>query len=457
MKKNLLLKAAAVLTMLMLALVITVVPGKALADISAATITPGAGQSYNIPVGGTVNLTGAVTGTPLGVVTYSWAQSSGTNVSLSAVTGATTTVTGLVPGTATTITLTASDAGGAPTVVSTSITINVTSMTISNGSLALNGGATQTLTVSNTSSASTTTWTTSDAAVATVSSAGLVTAVGGGTATISATNTFAGGTTQVATCSVTVSPIITISPATQNITAASTAGSIQVLVTYGGNQITTSSAVSWGNSNATAGSLTVAPATLTDIGGGVLRCTATFLSNATGVNASSTVTATIAGAGTYTASRTATVNVRTARYYTLEGDSALNNTDRYGDYTLTLHEANGSVVNDDTSTAHWSWSSSYLSLSSSSINDSRAVMTDGVARIQLYARYNTASSGTRLYAWINDDSNNRVYTTIVITGLSSLPQTGQDMTMIYIMGGAAAALLAAAGVWYGIRKKRTVA
>jgi LPXTG-motif cell wall-anchored protein len=45
----------------------------------------------------------------------------------------------------------------------------------------------------------------------------------------------------------------------------------------------------------------------------------------------------------------------------------------------------------------------------------------------------------------------------LVTGLSSLPQTGQDMTMIYIMGGAAAALLAAAGVWYGIRKKRTVA
>ena len=159
MKKNLLLKAAAVLTMLTLALVITVVPGTALADISAATITPGAGQSYNIPVGGTVDLTGAVTGTPLGVVSYSWAQSSA-SVSLSATTGATTTVTGLVPGTATTITLTASDAGGAPTVVTTSVTTNVVSMTISNSTLALNGGATQTLTVGNTSPASTTTWTT---------------------------------------------------------------------------------------------------------------------------------------------------------------------------------------------------------------------------------------------------------------------------------------------------------
>ena len=289
-----------------------------------------------------------------------------------------------------------------------------------------------------------------------MSSAGLVTAVGGGTVYIAATNTPTAGSVQALSCLITVSPIITIIPATQNITAASTAGTIQLRVEYGGNLITSASTVAWGNSNATAGTLTVAPTAFT-VSGSALTCTATFLSNATGVNASSTVTATIAGAGSYTASRTSTVNVRTARYYTLEGDSALNNTDRYGDYTLTLHEANGTVVNDDTSTVHWSWSSSYLSLSSSTINNSRAVMTDGVARIQLYARYNTPSSGTRLYAWINDDSNNRVYTTVVITGLSSLPQTGQDMTMIYIMGGAAAALLAAAGVWYGIRKKRTVA
>jgi LPXTG-motif cell wall-anchored protein len=458
MKKNLLLKVAAVLTMLMLALVITVVPGTAHALITGATITPGSGESYTIPVGGTVNLTGSYAGTTTGTVTYGWAQSSVTNVSLSAVTGATTTVTGLLPGTSTTITLTATDDEAPGASFTTTVTINVTAMTISNPTLALNGGATQTLTVGSVAVGSTTVWSSDNTAVATVdASSGLVTAVGGGTATITATNSIGATTPQTKTCVVTVSPIITITPATQNITAASTAGTIQLKVEYGGTLITSASAVSWGNSNATAGSLTVAPTTFTVVNPTTLTATATFLSNSTGVNASSTVTATVAGAGSYTQSRTSTVNVRTARYYTLEGDTALNNSDRYGDYTLTLHEANGTVVNDDTSTAHWSWSSSYLSLSSSSINNSRAVMTDGVARIQLYARYNTPSSGTRLYAWINDDSNNRVYTTVVITGLSSLPQTGQDMTMIYIMGGAAAALLAAAGVWYGIRKKRTVA
>ena len=332
-------------------------------------------------------------------------------------------------------------------------TINVYAMTMSDSAFTLEGGSSRTITITNVPASSTTTWSSSRNQVATVNSSGLVTAVGAGTAIITAYNS----TVQERSCTVTVTPIITISPASQNITAASTAGNIQLRVQYGGDLIGLASTVAWANGNATAGSLSSAPTTFTDAGGGVLTSTATFLSNSTGVNATSNVTATIYGAASYTTSRTATVNVRTMRYLTVTGDSALSNSDRYGDYTLTLHEANGDVVNDDTSTAHWSWSSSYLALSSADLNDDRADMEDGVARIQLYARYNTASSGTRLYAWINNDSSNRVYTTINITGLSSLPQTGQDMTLIYILGGAAVLLIAAAGVWYGIRKKQTAA
>ena len=452
MKKNMLFKVAAVLTMLTLALVITVVPGTALAAISGVTITPGVGQSYTIPVGGTVDLTATLSGTPDTLpVAYTWAApTGGSNISFSATDAATTTVTGVTPGTTATVQVTANETG-VGSFNSTAITITVTAMTISDTAITLDGGSSKTLTVGNVASGSTTTWTSSRDAVATVNSSGLVQAVGAGTATITATNG-----TQSKTCTVTVNPIITINPTSQNITAANTPGSIQLTVQYGGDLIGTASTISWGNSNSTAGSLTVAPTSFTTSGTSLVA-TATFLSNSTGVNASTTITATIAGSGTYTASKTSTVNVRTARYLTIEGDTALNKSDRYGDYTVTLHEANGDVVNDDTSTVHWSWSSSYLSLSSASLNDSRAVMTDGVGKIQLYARYNTSSSGTRVYAWINSDSGNKVYSTVVITGLSSLPQTGQDMTLVYVLGGTAAALLAAAGVWYGIRKKRTVA
>ena len=65
--------------------------------------------------------------------------------------------------------------------------------------------------------------------------------------------------------------------------------------------------------------------------------------------------------------------------------------------------------------------------------------------------------GTLLYAWLNNDTGGKVYHTITISGLSSLPQTGQDMTLVYIFGALSAALLAAAGVWYGIRKKNSAA
>ncbi|MEA4915461.1 MAG: Ig-like domain-containing protein [Christensenella sp.] len=452
MKKNMILKVAAVLTMLTLALVITVVPGTALAAITGVTITPGSGQSYTIPVGGTVDLTATLSGTPDTLpVAYAWAApTGGSNISFSATDAATTTVTGVTPGTTATVQVTANETG-VGSFTSTAITITVTAMTISDTAITLDGGSSKTLTVGNVAASSTTNWTSSRDAVATVNSSGLVQAVGAGTATITATNG-----TQSKTCTVTVNPIITINPTSQNITTANTPGSIQLTVQYGGDLIGSASTISWGNSNSTAGSLTVAPTTFTTSGTSLVA-TATFLSNSTGVNASTTITATIAGSGTYTASKTSTVNVRTARYLTIEGDTTLNKSDRYGDYTVTLHEANGNVVNDDTSTVHWSWSSSYLSVSSASLNDSRAVMTDGVGKIQLYARYNTSSSGTRVYAWINSDSGNKVYSTVVISGLSSLPQTGQDMTLVYVLGGTAAALLAAAGVWYGIRKKRTVA
>src|SRR5512133_2160750 len=145
MKKNLLLKAAAVLTMIALALVITVVPGTALAAISGVTIAPGAGESYTIPVGGVVHLTATPTGTPDGTMSYSWASTSGTNVSISDPNVANPTITGLQPGTNTTLTVTAVDSAVPGTPYQASVTIAVTAMTLSNSTLALNGGATQTL------------------------------------------------------------------------------------------------------------------------------------------------------------------------------------------------------------------------------------------------------------------------------------------------------------------------
>lgn len=449
MKKVNFSKAAAALMTLALLLVITALPGTALADVSSVTITPNSGESYNIPVGGTVTLnaamvqTGTVTTNPI----FAWTKNND-NVDLSSASGAATTVTGIHVG-STIVTLTGND--DSLVSASTTVTINVVAMGISATTLSLEGGATSTLTVNNVVPSSVA-WSTDNTNVATVSG-GVVSAIGGGTAHITATSTPASGDVQTKTCTVTVSPKISLLPASQNITLPNTSAVIQLKVDYGGDLVTSSSTISWGNSSSTVGTLTSAPTSFT-VSGSSLICNATYLSNSTGVNGTSTITATINGAATYTTSKTASIDVRTARYLTLTGDSTLNKTDRYGNYIVTLHEADGSVVNDDTSTVHWSWTSSYLKISSAALNDSRADMEDGTAEIQLYARYNTPTAGTKLYAWINDDSAHKVSYTIYISGLSSLPQTGQDFTLVYVFGGLCAALLVAAGVWYGIRKKR---
>ena len=453
MKRNSFLKTAAVLSMLVLALVITGVPGTALATVSSVSITAGAGQSYTIPVGGTVDLTGSmVQGGAATTQDFSWSQSN-SNVGLSSTSGSTTQVTALTPGT-TSVTLTGRDEEDT-TGKSTSITITVTAMTISSPTLSLVGGATSTLTVGNVLSGSVV-WGSNNTNVATVdSTSGLVSAVGAGTATITATSTPASGVAQSKNCTVTVSPVISISPASQNITAANTTGaSIVLSVQYGGDLISSSSTVTWSNGTTSLGNL-VGSSALT--GSSTLTSSASFTSSASAVNGTTTITARINGAGTYTNTQTATVTVRTSQYLDITGPSTLNKTSRTGDFTVYLRNADGTIVDNDSSTVHWSWSSSYLKLTSDSVNDRRADMHDGEAHIQLYGRYNTPSAGTRLYVWLDSNEGNKIYHTITISGLSSLPQTGQDMTFVYIFGGLGAALLVATGVMYGIRKKRTVA
>lgn len=449
MKKVNFTKAAAVVLTFALALVIVGLPGIAKADITGFSVTPTTGQSTDIAVGGTVelNVTNQI-GTPLGTETYQWTVVGGTNVSLSATTGTTITVTGLQVANGIIVTAT-QYVDDNPTAVTSSITINVLPMTISETSKTLVGGDSFTLNLQRTTSAGTLVWTTSEPLVASVSG-GLVSALGAGTTTIKATYTY-GSYVQEKTCTVTVTPIITLTPSSANITTASGSQTFTLTVQYGGVIYASGSAVEWSNSNASAGSIT---SSSTALSGSPLSATATFTAPTTMTNATATLTALVRGTGSNTTTRTATVNVRNSRYLTITGNANLSNTNRYGNYIVTLHEADGSVVNDDTSTVHWSWTSSYLKISSAALNASRADMEDGTAEIQLYARYNTPTAGTKLYAWINDDSAHKVSYTIYITGLSSLPQTGQDFTLVYVFGGLCAALLVAAGVWYGIRKKR---
>ena len=284
MKKNLFLKAAAALTVIALALAITVTPGTALAAMTGVTISAAPGQSYDINVGGTVTLIANLVGTPDSPPEYLWSANSGVNIEFDDATLASPTVTGLKPGTSTVVSVQVTDPTTPGVHYTASVTIKIAAMTISNTTLALNGGATQPLSVGNISAGSSTVWSSNkETTVASVdASSGLVTAVGAGTATITVVNTPTSGEPQTKTCTVTVSPLITITPATQNITAANTSGSVKLTVEYGGEMITSASTVAWTNSNSTAGALTSSPSALTP-NGSALECIAVFQSNATGV------------------------------------------------------------------------------------------------------------------------------------------------------------------------------
>ena len=444
MKRTRIAKAAAVLMTLTLVAIALGVPNMALAAADDVTIAY-SGSDTTLAVGETMDLTGTMEGATN--VTYSWTITSGSSVTLPSTTDTQTiTITAASVG-ATTIQLSATNTDNSVTNPAT-INIDVAAFSVTEDSVTIMPGNTATLTPNNYTG--TITWGTGSSSVATVSD-GVVTAVAGGTTTITASYT-AGGVTQTDTTTVYV-PIVTLTAANSTITAANTPTTLTLTVQYGGDIFPAGSAVAW-SATGSVGSLTSYATTLSSSGADTSTCLATFTSGASGTNGSSTITAAITGSG-YNTSKSTTVTVQTDRYLTIEGPSSLDKTIRTGIYTVYLHEADGTIVNDSTSTVHWSWSKSYLSITSNDLNDRRADMHGGEAHIELYARYNTPSSGTRLYAWINDGYDERVYHTITITGLSSLPQTGQDFTLPYVFAGLGGALLIATGVWYGIRKKRS--
>lgn len=455
MKRTKWTRAAAILFSMALALVMIGVPATALANVTAISFSPASPQT--ILVGGTVTISTTLTqsGTTTNP-TYSWSASPSGVVGFSSTNTSSVTLTGLTAGT-TTVSVTAQDDGdraATPVLPGTTQTysITVSPMSISPSSVTVGPSAPATLTASS-FTGTITGWTSSNPAVATVASSGAstatVTAVGSGTATITATNTPAGGAAaQTATATVTV-PTVTLSPASQTLTSGSATTTLTLSVANGGSVIGTGATVNWSNDNTAVGALSAATSTVNSSG----VATINYTSSAAATNGTSTITATVGGF-----SRQATVTVSTAKHLDIQGPASLDKTTRTGTYTVYLRNPDNTVYTaDSTSTVHWSWSSSYLSLTSDSINTNRAHMHNGEAHIQLYAKYNTPSGGTKLYAWINDETGGKVFHTITISGLSSLPQTGQDMTLVYLFGGLSAALLAAAGVWYGIRKKNNVA
>ena len=456
MKRTKWTRAAAILFSMALALVMIGVPATALANVTGLSFTVASPQ--HVLVGGTVALTAVPTqtGTTTGTVVYTWTNNTGSIIGLSGTSGNPVTVTGLIAGTGS-ISVNAKDDGDtagslAGTTQPYSIIVDPMTVSLAASTIAIGGTTTATANAS-TYTGTITGWSSTNNSVATVDSAtGVVTGVSSGTATIIATNDPAGSAApnQTASAVVTVvAPTVTLNPPSQTLTGGTAPTALTLLVTNGGTVIPNGAIVNWGNDNTAVGTLSAATSTVNASG----IATINYTSSAAATNGTSTITATVGGF-----SRQATVTVSTTKHLDIVGPTSLDKTTRTGTYTVYLYNPDNTIYTaDSTSTVHWSWSSSYLSLTSDSINTNRAHMHNGEAHIQLYAKYNTPSGGTKLYAWLNDDTGGKVFHTITISGLSSLPQTGQDMTLVYLFGGLSAALLAAAGVWYGIRKKNNVA
>jgi len=179
--------------------------------VTGVTIAPAAPPNLN--AGATQQLTATIA--PLNATnrTLTW-TSSNTNVATVSQTGL---VTGVTAGTSI-ITVTTADGGFTASANITVVIIPVASITLAPATVALSVGATSQLTANVLPANATNrnvTWTSSDSAIATVNSTGLVTGIRAGTAIITA-RTVDGGRTANATINVTFVPVtaVTIMPTT---------------------------------------------------------------------------------------------------------------------------------------------------------------------------------------------------------------------------------------------------
>ena len=214
--------------------------------VASVTVSP---TSASIAVGATQQLS-AVTkdsaGSSLAGRVVTWASS---NAAVATVNSAGL-VTGVAAGSAT---ITAASEGKSGTAVITVTIVPVASVTVSPASASLFVGGTRQLSAvtkdaaGNTLTGRVVTWASSNPAVATVNSSGLVTAAGAGSATITATSEGKSGTAAI---TVTVVPVaaVTVSPASATIAVGGTRQLSAVTKDSAGGTLT-GRVVTWSNSN----------------------------------------------------------------------------------------------------------------------------------------------------------------------------------------------------------------
>ena len=163
-------------------------------------------------------------------------------------------------------------------------------------------------------------------------------------------------------------------------------------------------------------------------------------------NGSATITATVTvGGKKLTKSVTVKVN-KPMPFLTLDGDNHMTASNRNITLTAKLDD-NGTNTYDGDERIHWSSSNDKLVSIISHDQYLRRYEAEAVIR----SHYN--GTGIKINVWMGNNDDISAYHTVYVTGLTYLPQTGQDTTLLYVIGGLCVLMFASAGVLYARRKK----
>jgi uncharacterized protein YjdB len=263
--------------------------------VTTVTVAP---TSASIVAGSTTTLQATVkdqSGNVMTGQTVTWS----TNNAGAATVNSSGVVTGVAAGSAT-ITATSSGKSGTSSITVTAVPPVVTTVTVAPTSASVVAGATTTLVATvkdqngNVMTGQTVTWSTNNAAAATVNSAGVVTGVAAGSATITATSSGKIGTSSITVTA--VSPVVTtvtVAPTSASIVAGATTTLVATVKDQNGN-VMTGQTVTWTTNNAAAATVN-SSGVVTGVAAGSATITATN-SGKTGTS-SITVTA-VSGGGT---------------------------------------------------------------------------------------------------------------------------------------------------------------
>jgi uncharacterized protein YjdB len=263
--------------------------------VTTVTVAP---TSASVVAGATTTLVATVkdqNGNVMTGQTVTWS----TNNAAAATVNSSGVVTGVAAGSAT-ITATSSGKTGTSSITVTAVAPVVTTVTVAPTSASVVAGATTTLQATvkdqngNVMTGQTVTWSTNNAAAATVNSSGVVTGVAAGSATITATSSGKTGTSSITVTAVApVVTTVTVAPTSASIVAGATT-TLQATVKDQNGNVMTGQTVTWSTNNAAA-----ATVNSSGVVTGVAAGSATITATSSGKSGTSSITVTaVSGGGT---------------------------------------------------------------------------------------------------------------------------------------------------------------